>query len=209
MSFIAKGARNPKSKFGSALEIFTHAEIIFYKSVPKSVYTLSDAIPINFFPNLKYPDKFFYANQLIELIHRTSAPEDSNQSIYNLLLSSLNILDTTRYKKKSNYMSLVTAFFLKTAAMLGYQPELNHCVLCKNTKASFFSIECGGIICNSENHHQYDCIYGINHIKSMRYLLTNPLNKSINFSIAKSTLELVQNYLVYHLEKVNLHSLKY
>ncbi|MBS4016389.1 MAG: DNA repair protein RecO [Candidatus Latescibacteria bacterium] len=209
LNFICKGARNPKSKYGAALEIFTQAEIIFNKSAPKPTYTLSDTNIINAFPNLKTTEKFFYANQIIELILKSTELEDPNLKLYHLLVSALKHLNSAKTKKKNNYMSLAGAFFLKAAALLGFKPQLRHCVLCKNPQVSSFSIDYGGVICNSAKHAQSSNTYGINHIKSMDYLLNKPLSKSLNFSIFKPTLDLIQNYLLFHLERVNLYSLKY
>ncbi len=208
VSLLAKGARNPKSKFGSALELFTCAEVIFYQSELKTVYTLSDAIIVESFTNLKHPDKFFYANQLAELILRTTFFEDRNQKIYDILHSALYLLNSTRYKKKSNYSSLLVGFYIKIIALLGFKPELKHCVVCQSPKPMWFSIEHGGVICNSHTQTHPESVSDISDIKSMRYLLASSISRSLNFSIGKKTLDLVKKYLFYHLEEVDIHSLE-
>lgn len=209
LNFICKGARNPKSRFGASLELFTLSEIIFYKKEQKSIYTLSDTTLKDSYPTLKTLEKFFYASQIAELILRTTYAEDPNAQLFSLLVSTLHNLNSVEHKKKSNYMSLLAAYFLKAVTILGFKPELKHCVICKNQKVSCFSIDLGGVVCNSPTHTHTNNTYGINHIKSLSYLLNNPIKKSLNFSITKQTLDLVQNFLLFHLEKINLHSLNF
>jgi DNA repair protein RecO (recombination protein O) len=209
LSLLAKGARNPKSKFGAALEIFTLSEIIFYKSEPKSTYTISETALIESFPTLHTVEKYFYANQITELILRATGFEETNLRLYNLLINTLCLLNSLKKKKEANYRSLTGAYFLKSATLLGFKPELKHCVVCRNSKVIGFSIQKGGAICSATKHPQCHPIYGMNHLKSINYLLDKPLIRSVNFSITKPTLDLIHNYLLFHLERVNLYSLKY
>jgi len=209
ISFLCKGARNPKSKFGSALEIFSLAELIFYRNETRPVYFLSDASLVDSFPSLKQHDKFIYANQIVELMLRAVGYEDTNHKLFNLLYSVLKNLDSTRTKKIAHYHSLLSAYFLKGVSLLGFKPELRYCVLCKNSKAVYFSIEKGGLVCDSSKHVKPNICYGLEQIKAIKYLLSNPLSKSLHFSISRPTYKLVQDYLTYHLENVTLHSLRF
>jgi len=209
VAFVAKGARNPKSKFGSALEIFTLSELIFYRTESRPTYLLSDATAIDTFADLKSPDKFFYANQITELILRAVTNEDPNHKLYILLYSALKNLNYANSKKSANFPSLVNAYFLKAISILGYKPELRCCVLCKNPKATYFSIEAGGIVCNSTKHPKLHNTVDIAYAKILKHLLTTPLSKTLSFSIPKFTQKLIQDYITYHLEKIELYSLKY
>lgn len=209
INLLAKGARNPKSKFGAALELFSLAEIIFYKKELKSIYTLSTASLLESFTSLTNLEKFYYANEICELILRSSDLEDPNPKIFDLLLSSLRILNQSPARKQTNYNAFIGAFYLKTANLLGYKPELKKCLICGSEKINAFSIKLGGVICNCNKHPDCNAINGLNHIKSISYLLNQPISKSISFNISKQTLELIQNYLFYHLENVKLHSQNY
>jgi DNA repair protein RecO (recombination protein O) len=206
VAFVGKGARNPKSKFGSALEIFSLSELIFYRSESKAVYTLSDAAIINDFQNLKHSNKFLYANQIIELPLRAVNFEDPNPQLFDLLNLALQVLNQTSAKKTEHYSSLLGAYFLKAISLLGYKPELNNCTICNNEKIVHFSIEHGGAICSDPKHIKADSLYGLEQVKTMRYLLTNPLSKSMRLSTSQTTLKAIQDYITYHLEKVKLHS---
>jgi DNA repair protein RecO (recombination protein O) len=218
LAFVAKGARNPKSKFGSALETFALSELIFFKTEPKPVYILSDVNLIDVFPSLKNTNKFIYANQIVELLLRSIGYEDPNYKLFNLLYATLKNLDsdsrtspkampTAHSKKTSNYQSLLGAYFLKAISLLGFKPELRHCVVCKHPKPTYFSIEKGGVICERDKHAILSNLYSVQHIKAIQYLLTNPLSKSMRLAIPQDTLKLIQNYLTYHLDEVKLHSL--
>jgi DNA repair protein RecO (recombination protein O) len=209
LTFIGKGARNPSSKFGSALEIFGLAELIFYKTEPKQVYTLSDAFLIDPFSTLKIPDKYLYAHQIVELILRATSLEDPNHKLYLLLHNALKILDANRFTKSKNHQSLLSAYYLKVMSILGFKPELRHCVVCKNPKGAYFSIEHGGVVCGSDKHNIIDSTYGIQYIKTIKYLLSTPLSKSLQFSPPQLTLKLTQDYAKYHLENVQINSLQF
>jgi DNA repair protein RecO (recombination protein O) len=209
LSLLAKGARNPKSKFGAALEILTLSELIFYRTEHKQVYTLSDAFLIDSFPTLKLPDKYLYAHQIIEIILRTTSLEDPNHKLYSLLYSGLKILDSNKSPKPKNYCSFLSAYYFKAVSILGFKPELRHCVICKNLKATYFNIERGGVVCGSNKHFKPDITYGVQYIKTVKYLLTAPLLKSLQFSAPKLTLKLAQDYVKYHLENIQMNSMQY
>lgn len=209
LAFIGKGARNPSSKFGSALEIFGLAELIFYKTERKQVYTLSDAFLIDSFSTLKIPDKYLYAHQIVELVFRATSLEDPNHKLYLLLHNALKILDSSRSAKSKNYQSLLSAYYLKVISILGFKPELRHCVVCKNPKGAYFSIERGGVVCSSDKHQATDRTYGMQYIKTIKYLLNTPLSKSLQFSPSQLTLKLAQDYAKYHLENVQINSLQF
>jgi len=209
VTFLCKGARNPKSKFGSALEIFVLSELIFYRTEPKPIYILSDAALIDAFPNLQSPNKFLYANQIVELILRATAFEDSNYKLFSLVYSALKNLNHIDSKKSANISSLLGAYFLKAISILGFKPELRYCVLCKNPKVAHFSIEHGGVLCNSVKHQKPNNIVDFEYAKIFKYLLAVPLPKTLGFSIPRFTQKLIQDYLTYHLEKIELHSLQF
>lgn len=207
--FLCKGARNPKSKFGSALEQFSLSELIFYRNEPRPIYILSDANLLDAFLSLKHHEKFIYANQIVELALKAVGDEDGNHKLFNLIYATLKNLDHTRSKKLTHYHSLLGAYFLKAISLLGFEPELRYCVLCKNPKPVCFSIEKGGVLCDV---HQYDLLskhYGLQHLKAIKYLLSNPLSKSLHFVISLTTYKIIQDYLAYHLEKVRLRSLNF
>jgi len=209
LALLAKGARNPKSKFGAALEILTLSELIFYRTERKQVYTLSDAFLIDSFPTLKLPDKYLYAHQIVELILRTTSLEDPNHKLYSLLCSGLKILDSNKSPKLKNYSSFLSAFYFKAVSILGFNPELRHCIICKNPKGAYFNIERGGIICSSSKHYKSDNTYGIQYIKTIKHLLFTPLLKSLQFSAPALTLKLAQDYTRYHLEDIQINSLRF
>lgn len=206
LTLVAKGARKPTSKFGASLEPFVCSELIFYKTEPKSVYTLSDAALIDNWSNLKFANKYFYANQIVELILRAVNFEDPNPKLFRLLYSALKVLNTA--PSDNNLSSLVTAFFLKAISVLGYQPELRWCVVCQSLKSIAFSIKKGGLLC--ANHLFLDnTVYGKENINPLRELLTASLSKTLHISIPDSISKLVKDYITFHLDKINLHSLRF
>jgi DNA repair protein RecO len=125
------------------------------------------------------------------------------------LNNTLKILDLNHSAKSKNYQSLLSAYYLKVISILGYKPELRHCVICKNPKGAYFSIEHGGVVCSSDKHQTSERTYGIQYIKTIKYLLSTPLSKSLQFSSPQLTLKLAQDYARYHLEDIQINSLRF
>ncbi|MEO0084719.1 MAG: DNA repair protein RecO [candidate division WOR-3 bacterium] len=199
ITFVAKGARRPKSKFGSCLEIFTLSELIFNRTEIKPIYTLVDTNLINNFQNLQSPTKFFFANEIVKLILNSVPYEDPNPKLFSLILSALKILNQSANKRTANYNSLLNGYYLKAISILGYKPQFKNCVLCKNPKVAYFSIRCGGVICL--NHSKPDDAIEIQQIKIIKYLLNIPLVKTLEFTITKLTQKIIQDYIAYYLHK--------
>ena len=131
LNFLAKGARRPKSKFGGALETFTHASLIIYKPETPKLYILSDAEIIRSFSELHTSTEQYQAGtQIIDFVLKAVDFNEPNARLFNLVLSAFTVLANKTWTKKSED-NLVLAFFLKAASFIGYRPELENCVGCR------------------------------------------------------------------------------
>ncbi len=92
VNVIAKGARELKSKFGGALEMFARANVVFYKKErPEAgLYLLSKAdLQDSNGPILKNLDKIESATAMIELVLRAMHDEEEHPEVFDLLSSAL------------------------------------------------------------------------------------------------------------------------
>jgi DNA repair protein RecO (recombination protein O) len=211
LMLLAKGARLPKSRLGGALEIFTHCEIIFYASEKKVIYTLSSADIKEIFPSLKSISKFITAYQVIEAALRVTKLEDPNFKFYNLLLTTLRILDHLKETYWEKLQVLLGGYYLKAIDILGFRPELYRCVLCGSQNLNYFSISAGGAICSRSKHLQLKNkdLWPSSHLKILRFLLKNPLITIINSSLPDDTYNLIKQYFLYYLEAIPQEKIDY
>lgn len=152
---VARGARRPKSRFGAALERFAVLGATFYWHENRTVYTLSDAELVRSFPGLALvPARFLAAEQVIEFLLRTGRPhdpahapfhEDTGQ-LYRLGVVYLDALE----RVDAGSRQLVASFLLKAASFLGFRPELERCLVCRQPVGEqpvSFDPERGGVVC--------------------------------------------------------------
>ncbi len=117
LSLIAKGSRNPKSKFGSALEPLSWVEITFYKKSNTDLQLLASADLVQAFSKITSSlEHLASALILAESIYLTHSENHPNQELFDYsteIFKSLN-------QKPANPFSLFVASQFKLAETLGF-----------------------------------------------------------------------------------------
>ncbi|MEW6687201.1 MAG: DNA repair protein RecO [Candidatus Edwardsbacteria bacterium] len=136
---VAKGAKRLKSKFGASLDIGVHNKVIFYYHESRDLYILSESEIIRHFSNI-YNDlnRFLQAELALEMVLRFTPPGTPNLAIFSLLVNYLRALKMNTSVKELNYFQW--SFSLRLLTLLGYQPQLHHCVVCKRTPSPNLSV---------------------------------------------------------------------
>jgi DNA repair protein RecO (recombination protein O) len=119
---IAKGARRPTSRLAGATELLTHSRIVL--AVGQNLDVVSQAEVREAFPGLRQDLlRIGYASYLLELTDAATAERQPNAELFDLLLSALYVIE------RSDRPDLgVRMFELKGLRLLGYEPQLTHCV---------------------------------------------------------------------------------
>jgi DNA repair protein RecO (recombination protein O) len=219
LNFLAKGARRPKSKFGGALETFTHASLILYKPEMPKLFILSDAEIINSFSELHTStEKYQAAAQIVDFVLKTVDFNEPNARLFNLVLSAFTVLANKTWPKRSTD-NLVLAFFLKAASFLGYRPELENCVSCRAPVAKllrsnekkplpkklFFDIANGGILCSRCKNKNLLVIPILpSQLAYLKALLYFPLKRSLSLPSLTEIKDLILQYLAYHFGRFDI-----
>ncbi len=150
MSAIAKGARNPKSKFGSLFQPLNYLQIVFYRRENRQLQYVSSSDFVKYFKSLTTSiEKLSIAMSLIEIVNRVMHDEEENERIFGLLVDSLQALD----KKEIYPLNVFVHFGLHLAINLGFAPNFEYCLICK--KAIYagvrgkigYVVEKGGPLC--------------------------------------------------------------
>ena len=144
---IVKGARKPKSKLASALDLFNESGFSLNKSRSGDLYVLGQAKVLNTYSGLKKDLQGITALQvladiLIQSIHDT----EPHIEVYSLIKETLSALGA---HTKSEELVL-TAFAVKLIDLLGYPLELDACAECGASlqrKSAHLIPHRGGALC--------------------------------------------------------------
>jgi len=101
---VAHGARKPKSRFGSSLELLTHSKIVFYRKEHQELAVIQSAEIIKAFPPYELSwEVNLHFNYFAELLLEFSREEEESENMFRLGLavldacSSVPILVLARY----------------------------------------------------------------------------------------------------------------
>ncbi len=128
VSVIAKGARDAKSKFRGALEPMNHVVCVMYRNNNRDLQLLSQCDIMQSFRSVSDSmEKMFAAMSAVELVDIVSHDEDENQTLFNLLLNHIRVVNgATKQPALALYY-----FETKLSELLGFKPELMRCTQCE------------------------------------------------------------------------------
>ena len=99
ISAIIKGARSPKSKMGSVVDILNTVQIVYYKKESREIQLISQADLINHYSRIKEDlDKLKYASAVAELLLNLILDDEAHPKLYK---GSIKILDLMNESKES------------------------------------------------------------------------------------------------------------
>jgi DNA repair protein RecO (recombination protein O) len=143
---VAKGVRRPTSKLGGHLELFTHSQILLARGRNLDIITQVETVS----PFLGLREDLWRASQayyVAELIDRMTEDRSENYALFRLLVATLDRLATARRADQA-----IRVYELQALDLLGYRPELRHCVKCRqllDADALAFSSLDGGTLCRT------------------------------------------------------------
>jgi DNA repair protein RecO (recombination protein O) len=144
---IAKGARRSKKRFANVLETFACLELLFSRRSHDGLAFLEEGKAINHYPgicnNLK---KTLYASYLAEITEQFTVEHKKNSELFYLLQGFLELLD-----QGSASEDLMRFFEMRLLKLVGYEPLLDRCLVCKlpvgDGDSYHFSVTEGGVKC--------------------------------------------------------------
>ena len=203
---LATGLRKGNSKLAGQLQPFTILDIFWI--VGKKNNRLIGAQfkeQIVFLTDL---NKIVIAQYVLDIINQLIKPEKKDKRVYQLLIVTLREIAMA----KNNRLLITDAFILKLLALLGYQPRLFSCRLCKQqikTEKIYFDFSLGGTICSdcyenrNKDQNQQLITPAILHI--IQSMLTKKLSiwhdNQVSEKNIKQVNRLVQKMLLWHLNK--------
>ncbi len=204
LSGILKGIKEEPAKFASTLELFSLNDVIFYKKRNSSLHLISQCDVKNNFDMLrKNISKIGMSSIMMELVDAIMQPEDKNEEIFDLTLTSLKELELSYNPDK-----IITIFKIKLLALSGFKPHFDSCVSCASRilGESKFSLSLGGLLCASCCRKDLGArsifrgtIATILHIEKSDF--KNTLNLGMNPQIKRELDAILNAFLNFHLEK--------
>jgi DNA repair protein RecO (recombination protein O) len=142
---VAKGARSMRTRFGGALEPFTHCRFVLFEKKPGLLARLNHADPIRTFAGLRTDlERIQAAFRMSWLVSALTPEAERHASVLTLLLGALDQLDRgARYE-------LTGAFFqFRLLREAGFLPCLDRCVRCQGDPGPepLFAATAGGLVC--------------------------------------------------------------
>jgi DNA repair protein RecO (recombination protein O) len=232
---VLKGIRSHPRKFGSSADKGTVNDIVFYQYANSDIHLIAQCDMKEYFPALMQDiKKLNAAEYACELLNKVMPLEEPNPAVYAFLLEFLRALDTAPLTgfpsgetAAGNISRLVHMFQIKVLVLSGFRPHLDSCVRCGKAIAAMhplnrhsrtadtarFSVLKGGLICPVCHPRDSDSIaVSPGAVATLLYIEKKDwaacLNLRVPSGIRKELKNILNNFLVFHLEK-NIRSGKY
>ncbi|HKT09094.1 MAG TPA: DNA repair protein RecO [Gemmatimonadaceae bacterium] len=148
-SAMARGARRPKSRFGTALDLFAQGAAQIHMKQGRELQTLGAFEITNARAGLgRDLGRFASASAVVELVLRFGAADDANQEMFDALADSLDRIAGCD-PEHAGEAGLAGAW--QMVSQLGFAPSLDACALCHDelgdNAAAPFNHAAGGVMC--------------------------------------------------------------
>ncbi len=203
---VAKGARKTTSRLAGHIELFTHATLLL--AVGRNLDIVTQSAILHRYDQLRTdPLRIASAYYAAELADRLIEDEDENQAVFDLLVETLEGLDSTRN------IDLVLRFYeLHILGYTGYRPHFYHCAACQEVlteQASRFSPLAGGMLCPRCAAADRSAItLSLPAFKLMRFVQAQPLDAIERLAISASVRAEVEQTLRVYIRRILERDLK-
>ena len=200
---FAKGVRRPRSKLAGHLELLTHSMVSLARG--RNLDTIIGSQTINSFLPLKNDLELtsygLYATELVDLF---TAEHIENYPLFQLLLETLHCLC-----HGGNSELTLRYFELHLLSEVGYRPQLQQCVSCRQVlepTTNFFCPSTGGVLCPVCSQSQpLTHPVSVDALKVLRFLQSSDYNTvaklKMNPELSHQLEMVMRDYLKYLLER--------
>ncbi len=142
ISLLARGARRPKSKFGSTLQTMSHIQAVVYKKEGRQILPVNEASHAKVRRNLSRDlDKIIVGMRVVELVRGLTQEQDPNTELFDLMIELLDNLDA----ENDRVFNLLLYFQMRLAALLGIEPQIVKSDVEKIDRDGYLSLDTGEV----------------------------------------------------------------
>ncbi|MBT3510459.1 MAG: DNA repair protein RecO [Nitrospina sp.] len=145
---VAKGARKIKNQFWGALEPMSLIHLIYFGKEHQSLFRLNHSDIIESFQTIRDDfNKLYTGVYFLDLTDAMILEGHQEKKIFNLLYQSLAALN-----QQTELESLRRLFEIRLLKLSGYEPQLEHCVICRSAPGNGmipFNYAHNGILCST------------------------------------------------------------
>jgi DNA repair protein RecO (recombination protein O) len=144
-SAVAKGVRDPKSRFGASLEILNVSSLVVYFRPGRDLQLVAEGT-LEREPRalLASSERYLHGCAILEFLDRVLEEEASVPEVFDLALRVLTLMEEA---PPGRLGYLLRSFQLRVASWLGYAPRTEMCVLCGNVELAALGPAEGGMLC--------------------------------------------------------------
>ena len=149
MRCVAKGARNPKSRFGSSLMPGVRLRAVVYRKLSRDLQLLSKTDIVRAWPALwENPERFVALSSVLEFLDRAAYGEAGDPALLDLACDTLEAMSAAPVGLLE---PLLRGFEVQACDRLGYAPELTECLECRRPLrgGGLFHPVRGGLLCGA------------------------------------------------------------
>lgn len=143
---IARAARRARSRFGSALELFTLGEMVFFDTGRSELVQVDHFDIVRPFVRVReHLERLGQGAWAVEVVARLSADRDPHPALFALLVRALTALETARQPAR-----VAVCFGLRAVDLLGHRPRLDRCLSCGRLHPfpdAALDVTAGGLVC--------------------------------------------------------------
>jgi len=123
---VAKAARRLRSRFGGALELFTHGRLIFFDTGRSELVRIDHFDITHPFDRLRGDlERLGQASWMVECVSRLTGERDRHVALYGLLLRSFRAME-----RAASPVRVAVCFGVRALDALGHRPRLDRCGRC-------------------------------------------------------------------------------
>ena len=145
---VARAARRMRSRFGSALELLTLGELVFFDTGRSELVQVDHFDIVQPFVGVReHLERLGQGAWAVEVVSRLSADRDPQPALFGLLVRMLQAMETSRRPAR-----VAACFGLRAVDLLGHRPRIDRCVSCGRLhpfEDAALDVAAGGLVCSA------------------------------------------------------------
>lgn len=146
VSGVARAARRPRSRFGSALELLTLGHLVFFDTGRSDLLRVDHFDITHPFTRLREDlERLGHAAWMVECVARLTPEHDPQPALYTLLVRALRAAE-----QAGRPGQVAVGFGIRCIDLLGHRPRLDACLGCGRRYPfvpAYLDAPAGGLVC--------------------------------------------------------------